>query len=709
MFLSRFPLYSIVATVFLVPVVWVPWLSEQIEFPRQYALVFLVALGVLALVVRMVFQERKITIWYSLLDVFVGAVVGSAVLSTVFSLDLAASLVGDYGRFVDSIFSVLAFGGLYFLITQHKEKVPVFITVVLFSLTLSLLLGTLSLLGKVSFEISSQVLAVQAGVTAVFLVATLSLQKRITAFVSWGALFLSLFVLILVDSSIAWITVGVGLLVLLLFELRSIQKGQSKTSVTVLVCAGVLLLGFVAWISPPFVQAVAQEPLLSQGDSWQIAQKTITQSPKNAVIGSGLGTVGINAALHKPAELASGPLWQVRFDTMSFIPELLATRGLVGFVSFLALWCMFFLFTGLRFWHIKDRTGHVFFAVMASLLVAQFGYYQTTLFSMLFWVFLALSVSQGQLKEWVLKLHKFREVEFVGKGFVVLLGIGFVLLAVQGVKLYKADVLFAKAQRIQSSTKQIQYIEEAVSIYSFEPEYRTKLSRAYGAYAKAELQKPKELQDQESIAQAIQRAIAYAKGTESIQGAVQGAPFRVFAWESLGMLYRDIQLAPGAVEWGIRSFENAVKLEPTNPALYVELGKLYTINNEPRKAQTAFETALMLRPSFWQASVQRALLFEKEGDRSQAIRILKELAYSSNETDILFQLGRLLVNDQQFTQGIIYLEKVIQGAPSNSNAYFTLGLAYERIGKTEQARTVFEKVLQLNPNNQDVQKRLEAL
>jgi len=47
--------------------------------------------------------------------------------------------------------------------------------------------------------------------------------------------------------------------------------------------------------------------------------------------------------------------------------------------------------------------------------------------------------------------------------------------------------------------------------------------------------------------------------------------------------------------------------------------------------------------------------------------------------------------------------------PNYSNAQYSLGIAYQAKGEKEKAIKSFEKVLELNPGNQDVIAKLEAL
>jgi len=55
------------------------------------------------------------------------------------------------------------------------------------------------------------------------------------------------------------------------------------------------------------------------------------------------------------------------------------------------------------------------------------------------------------------------------------------------------------------------------------------------------------------------------------------------------------------------------------------------------------------------------------------------------------------------------LEGVVAFFPNHSNALYSLGIAYQAKGEKEKAIRVFEKVLELNPGNQDIIQKLGEL
>lgn len=83
-----------------------------------------------------------------------------------------------------------------------------------------------------------------------------------------------------------------------------------------------------------------------------------------------------------------------------------------------------------------------------------------------------------------------------------------------------------------------------------------------------------------------------------------------------------------------------------------------------------------------------------------------------NESEMLFNLGRLFFNrrakDDNARAEQVW-QRAVQLAPNYSNALYSLGLLYERVGQRDRAIEYFTKVKELNPNNQDLLKKLRSL
>lgn len=709
---------SIWGVVFLVPLAFSPWTFEAFEFNKLYLLFFVVLLGILAWFAKMVFVDREIRLKRTPLDIPIILLVTVVSISSFLSADRWSSVFGYYGRFSDSAVALGSFVGLYYLIINTVEKPWRLLNWFLGAIGIAIAASYLSL-----FQVWQQLpvwpIMKQAGFNpvaaslegfAVFLAAIMvflvfqGVRQNTRVFSTIGHAILmvgGLGILLLADISRAWIVLALGLMFVLVAG-GGIKKLWLPFSL--------LLVAIVLLFSPTplasLVQGVPHEPMLLPGLSWSIAWDTATENVKNMLVGSGPGTFAIDFSQHRPEAFNMQLDWQSRFDRSgSHWSELFATTGFLGFFAHLLVGAFFVLAS----WFLRATKNTLpFFLAMAGILFAQAVYYQTLAAGLAFWLFLALGVLSWErpAKEFVFSLRKFPEF---GVGARALFLVFFVLAG--GVlygagRFYVGDMNYLLSQNTQGANmaRSIDRGLEATRLNPYQAEYKIFVARSYLFRALGELQKSTSERDQNGISKDVQLAIAYA------QGATEVSPKRVATWETMGAVYRDIKFAAGALEWAIRSFETAIALEPANPVLHTELGRLYVTNEQYDKAQDQFEKAAALKPDYTEAQRQLALVFEKGEDVTTAIAKMKDIVLQYPlDSESLFQLGRLYYNNGQVEEAVLQFQQTLQLAPTDSNARFALGVAFAKQEKIREAIREFEKVLELNPGNEAVENKLHEL
>ena len=74
-----------------------------------------------------------------------------------------------------------------------------------------------------------------------------------------------------------------------------------------------------------------------------------------------------------------------------------------------------------------------------------------------------------------------------------------------------------------------------------------------------------------------------------------------------------------------------------------------------------------------------------------------------------FQLGSVYYQNNQLEKARVEFERALEIEPNFSNARYFLGLTYDRFGDKQAALGQFEKIIQLNPNNEEVKKIISNL
>jgi len=204
-------------------------------------------------------------------------------------------------------------------------------------------------------------------------------------------------------------------------------------------------------------------------------------------------------------------------------------------------------------------------------------------------------------------------------------------------------------------------------------------------------------------------------------------PKDVTNWTNRGYIYRGlVGTVNGVDEFAITSYEEAAKLEPVNPAIYTELGKVYLIRadllaqqqgKELEKADNLanalknFDKAVELKSDYAPAHFQIAMVYIRQGKMQDAITKLEatKLVAAPRDTGLAFQLGLLYYNNSQWDKAKAEFTNAITWNPNYSNARYFLGLILDRQGDKAGAISQFQEIAKLNPDNQELPKIIANL
>lgn len=527
-------------------------------------------------------------------------------------------------------------------------------------------------------------------------------------------LFSILFVLILVNSWVVWLMVFISLSLFLIFSFwkRMFKEDVNKLSLTVLFILLALIFILTNPTSEIFHQISAfsnlpKEITPSQSVSWQVGVKGLKS---NFLFGSGLGNYTYIFSRYKPMSFLESPYWQIRFDRSgNYISGMIGTTGLVGILSYLILIGMFLIVSWLVLGSKsaeKDINIRLpLFIAFAALIVAQFVYYQNTTLAFTFWLLLSLGVVSWDKpqKEKVFSFKEFPELGLIFSIFfwVMLIAVGLLFFTVS--KYYVADSYYRTYLTNPTSQANLVKLEKSTILNKKRVVYHLALARAYLAEINKEFTKKKP--DNKKIVNLLALALKEGRLADEI------SPNRIAVKESLAAMYRDIRgLAKGSLDWGIKMFRKALELDPNNPVLLTELGKLELANKKTENAVKNFTKALEIRHSYIDAGVQLALIDEQNKKEDKAIKRLEGMvAKNPFSIEARFQLARLYYNQKKYDKAVTQLRNVLILYPSHISAHYLLGLTYEKQGKTVKALSEYRKALKLSPNNKSLEKKISQL
>lgn len=379
---------------------------------------------------------------------------------------------------------------------------------------------------------------------------------------------------------------------------------------TITVVAGALL---VLWQAVPRLSTI----LLSPREGWSVMLE-ILKNPRQAIVGVGVENFLTAFTAGRPMRLNLTPLWRARFTTnTNLLFHLTTVYGLLGAAS-----CILFLK------NVVARKRHD--ALLLSLAIGLISLLLVPpSFSLLIVITGLLIVSgtdSGDSGTYTLLVP--------GK-----LRFGICALCIAGAtggfyflgKSYASEIDFARSLvaargndgRTTYNT-QIRAIQKNPRVSRFHITYsQTNLALAASLSKtiaeQTEATPEGEQKDRQLVSELIQQAISEAKL------AINLNPTNILAWEHLARTYQQlIGVVQNTDTWAVATYTQAMRLDPYNPLLALELGGVFVQMKNYTDAITQFSRATNLKPDYANAWYNLANAYELNGDRQQAIKALEE-------------------------------------------------------------------------------------
>jgi tetratricopeptide (TPR) repeat protein len=187
---------------------------------------------------------------------------------------------------------------------------------------------------------------------------------------------------------------------------------------------------------------------------------------------------------------------------------------------------------------------------------------------------------------------------------------------------------------------------------------------------------------------------------------VDAAPDRYENWFNLGVASQKI----GNLEQAAQAYAQAAVLKPDSASCYLNLGVVRQELNDLGAACSAYETALRIDPDQPGVLWNLALVLEQQGERGEAEHILGRIEQSAPEWgDACFRLGYLRLLRGDYAASAESFETCLRLRRDWIEAYLNAGIAYARLGQTDQARRCFQDAHLLRPEFADAVRGLAAL
>jgi len=746
--LTKFFLYL---TVFLVPIFFLPVTSEIIEFNKAILFYILVSLAAIFWFIDLSLNKEKIfqkTFLFTPIIVF-GIIF---LIASIFSYEAVYSFVGQNNYYHHSFVSVFFFIVFFFIfvnILKDTKEIKRFLSLIIISSAVSSLIYFLKII-KINFlpwnffqQIGFNFVSNTINGFAIYLalIVLLSFSFLILTEKKWQKLLLGFYLILnlsllfFIDLNPAWYVLGGGFAVLLIFlAVKAGEENIKWTSISAFIIAfSILMLFFNS--SSAYNIGLVNDITLDQQTSWEITKGSLS---KNALFGSGPGTFYFDFFRFRPSSFNESPNWNFNFIKASNEWwQMLSTTGILGFLSFLALFVAYFFFLGKRIGKSKSTEERklliLFIACLALIFLAGIFYtYSFSLFFLLF-VFLALGSAYLVIVEKRKKNYTFEKFKGVfsslGLSLVIIIAIVVIYL---GGRAWLANYYFRKANAAINNKEDLGKVEEyllkTVENYSWRAGYNLSLAQNY--LVRSQLLAQNYNPDANQIQEWVTKAVFYANR------AVELDRKNPELYLALASLYQDMDLLTrdDISNQVVDSYNKSINLDKNNPKRYYDLANYYStraqsllnslsnLSDEEKEAVkksaqdlftlaiNKYNKAISLKKDYLAAQTARALTYEAKGEIETAVKQLEDLT-NKNPFDysLFYELGRIYLNQDNLEKAENNFKKVISLFPGHSNAHWQLSAIYEKQGKKDLAIKEMEIVEELNPDNEQVKQKLRDL
>ncbi len=734
--------WIVYAAALLVPLWFLPFTADVLEFSKQMLVFVLAGVGIVLWLIDMIksgaLQYRRTSFYWPLAGLFIAAII-----ALIFSVNRFTTLFGLGNSHVMSLVMMFSYLSLFMLaistMDDRGRMIRQFMTV---SFGVTLLLGTLQLLGVKLFGASlgaafntvgsvNALAFLGAVLIPFFFIAPetdIRWQSIIVNVFRFVGLISALFLLVVLNWGMLWIAAFISVLGYIAFTSSSqLQRGKMKFFALPM---AIIVVGVFLWIINfnwgTIKSKLPVEVAPRHGTSYNIAWKSLKSKP----LGYGLENYGVGYDKLRPDSSVNNVLFQAHFtDSTSEFSTMLVEGGFPMLVAFLIF--LFFivreLIREIRNGFETNATRGKLWASLLAVVVLFFLYpMNITVMLTLFFLLALIVLDRDVLEERMVNLEGRNAYSFIGSlafivGLVAVLAGGYFLI-----NQFIGNVQFAHALKTKSPDTALNAMVQSINSYPYDARVYRGLTQVLLAQIDSELQGGPKGRSQADYNTQVQNKITSVINVAGRSTEVDPADSE--NWLNRGYVYQNlINLLAGSDKAALDMYNEAIARNPANALAYVRVGNIHltladaarTANNKDEttshlnQAEEQYQKAISLYNNYGQALYNLAAVYDRKGEVPQAIKQFEKLQGANpRDPSLLFQLGLLYYRNDQKEGALKAWERAVVFFPDYSNAHWYLSLAYEERGdqaSLEKALSEAKIVAKLNPDNQMVKDRIDKL
>lgn len=440
-------------------------------------------------------------------------------------------------------------------------------------------------------------------------------------------------------------------------------------------------------------------------DSILVGKSVLMQ---DGVFGIGAGDYARAWQLYRPQSVIASGYFAYDFaQGFSTITTIFVTTGIVGLIGFLMLTLTALYSTFMSYRKATDPKERFMsgFLTIVLLYLAVLSWVAPLSYAMLVvWMVIGgFGLAKAQLHEY----HPSKKLAFI----VVPLAVLLVMNAGVTVQKARAFKVFNKAQaELQASgpTDLVgQYMSSAEMIYPFDGFYRAHVDYIVQA---EQLLLATTTDNQEAI-----KTVYLEKAQMAVDAALLAVKKNPSNYQNYVSLGRSYELAvpfdkEGAYDRAKKSYEEAIKLYPENPYLYVMLARLEASAGSKEGVRLQLTEALKKKQNFADALYLMSQLEASDNKIDEALAYAIEAVKNAPEDPLTYiQAGLLYYGKKDYQNAVDALQLALEKDPNNANVAYFLALSLRDGGRPDIAKTIADELLRRNPGNPDLETFLKSL
>lgn len=266
----------------------------------------------------------------------------------------------------------------------------------------------------------------------------------------------------------------------------------------------------------------------------------------------------------------------------------------------------------------------------------------------------------------------------------------------------KRAILLYKKEKLDEAFADIR---TALNLDSTKAEYFLTLSDVYFAKGKVKnckrsIEKAMELEPENADALLKYAELQlyfdeYKSTLEYISKALEIDKLNAKAYFMRGMAYK----LSGDTAKAVSNFQTTIDQDPEYYHAYIQLGLLYATKHS-KLAEDYYNNAIKLNPESIEAHFNLAMFYQEDSLYDDAIvEYNKVLEIDPKYKQAHYNLGYIhLVYLLVYKQAVIHFTNAIACDPAYAEAYYNRGYSYELLGDVTNAKTDYDKALEIRPN-----------